>query len=87
MTRLRLSDGVDLQVDLPLAEVQEALQRALAEMKMLEVTVDGNQVVVVNPSQVLYLADATVASAHGDSLNGSTPNGSQARRLSPAPPR
>lgn len=92
LTRLRLSDGVDLQVDLPLADVQEALQRALAETKMLEVIVGGNQLVVVNPHQVLYLQAAEVNGGDNGpqaSPNGAAapmPNGSaRARRLSPAP--
>lgn len=54
-TRLRLTDGVELTVDVALGELQAALQAALAERKMLEVHVGGGQFVVVNPQQVLYL--------------------------------
>lgn len=57
MTRLRLSDGVDLQVDVPVEQVREALQEALRKATLLEITV-GDDSVVINPNQVLYLQAA-----------------------------
>src|SRR5215211_7957251 len=62
VTRLRLVDGVDLEVDNPVEQVREALQLALSEAKLLEVNV-GDTSFVVNPQLVLYLQD----------LSGSTP--------------
>jgi hypothetical protein len=85
MTRVRLADGIDLQVDLPLTEVRDALQRALAETRLLEVRVAGGKLVLVNPQQVLYLEDAGAAVPPAAALKA---NGSrsrrQARRLAPA---
>lgn len=57
MTRLRLSDGIDLEVDVPLEQVEEALEAALADGKLLRIQVSGESV-TVNPVQVLYLQDA-----------------------------
>lgn len=54
-TRVRLSDGVELQVESPVEQIQEAVQEALSQAKMLEINVGDGQFVVLNPAQVVYL--------------------------------
>ena len=55
MTVVRFSGGEVIEVSLSLAEVQDLLQRAIAEGLMLELHAPDGRVLVVNPQQVQYL--------------------------------
>jgi hypothetical protein len=52
---VRLSDGVELLVESPVGQIQQAIQEALSQAKMLEINVEDGQFVVLNPNQVVYL--------------------------------
>ncbi len=69
-TRLRLNDGVDLIIDIPLDEAESALEAALSSGGPLRINM-GDEALVVNPQQVLYLQAIPVADE--GSLNGSRP--------------
>ncbi len=59
MTVLRFSGGETIEVSLSLAEVQDLLQRAIAEGLMLELHAPDGRVLVVNPQQVQYLQNGS----------------------------
>jgi hypothetical protein len=58
VTLLRFSGGEAIEVSLTLGEVQELLQQAIAEGRMLELHAPDGRVLVVNPQQVQYLQNA-----------------------------
>jgi hypothetical protein len=66
-TRLRLNDGVDLLINIPLDEAEKALRAALLEGGSLRVNM-GDEALVINPQQVLYLQ--AVAVEEEASING-----------------
>lgn len=68
MTVLRFSGGEAVEVSLTVAEVQELLQRAIAEGRMLELHAPDGRVLVINPQQVQYLQNGEDVEA--DSLGG-----------------
>jgi hypothetical protein len=51
--------GETIEVSLSLAEVQNLLQRAIAEGLMLELHAPDGRVLVVNPQQVQYLQNGS----------------------------
>lgn len=55
-TKVRLSDGVELRLALPLPDAVRAFQAALRNDELLEIR-DGDRVVAVNPQQVVYFED------------------------------
>jgi hypothetical protein len=70
VTLLRFSGGEAVEVGLPLAEVQQMIQKAIAEGVLLELHAPGGRVLVVNPHQIQYLQDA--AAVEADANGGAT---------------
>jgi hypothetical protein len=71
MTRLRLTDGIELIIETSVDEARQALQMAIADGQFLEITVADGRFVTINPQHVLYLLEG--AETDGDdapSLNG-----------------
>lgn len=70
MTLLRFSGGEAIEVGLPLAEVQQLLQRALAQGLMLELHSPDGRELVINPHQVQYLQNGAdvEADANGGAI-------------------
>ncbi len=58
MTVLRFSGGEAVEVTLSLSEVQDLIQRGIAEGRMIELHAPDGRVLVVNPHQVQYLQNA-----------------------------
>lgn len=75
---IKLSTGELDIADLNLDEFRELFETALAEQKLLQISNNGGQSVVVNPEHVVYFTDKTAASTDAAS-NG-------ARSLRPAAP-
>jgi hypothetical protein len=59
MTSIGFGGGEVVQVDLPLGEVRDLLQDALAKRQMLEVKAENGETVVINPEQVKVLQNSS----------------------------
>jgi hypothetical protein len=70
MTLLRFSGGEAIEVGRPLGEVQQMIQKAIAEGLLLELHAPDGRVLVVNPHQVQYLQNA--ADVEADANGGAT---------------
>jgi hypothetical protein len=66
VTLLRFSGGEAVEVSLSLAEVQDLIQKAMAERVLLELHSPDGRVLVVNPHQVQYLQNAADVEADAD---------------------
>lgn len=80
MTKLQLSGGEVIQIELRLEELREALQAALAENRLLELNAPDGRSVVINPHQVQYLQGVD------PEAEPSTLNGAAAAAPAAAPP-
>jgi hypothetical protein len=57
-SKLRLNDGVDLIVEVALDELASAIEQAVQAGVWLRVNM-GDEAVIVNPGQVLYMGEAS----------------------------
>jgi hypothetical protein len=57
-TKLRLPEGVELIVEMSLDDLVDAIEKAVQAGAWLRVNI-GDEPVVVNPSQVLYVGEAS----------------------------
>jgi hypothetical protein len=74
-TRLRLSDGVDLTVDIPLNDVVKQVHEAKQENRLLTIDVAGTSF-ALNPEYVVYLEEVEVPNGLG--LRQASKNGRRA---------
>lgn len=58
MTSIGFGGNEVIQVDLPLSEVRERLQEALANRVLLEFRAQNGETVVINPEQVKVLQNS-----------------------------
>jgi hypothetical protein len=73
MTLLRFSGGEAVEIGLPMGQVQELIQKATAEGRLLELHAPDGRVLVVNPHQIQYLQEA--AAVEADANGGATSRG------------
>jgi len=66
VTVLRFSGGEAIEVALSLSEVQDLIQKAIAEGLMLELHAPDGRTLVINPHQVQYLQNG--ADVEADAL-------------------